>query len=109
MSSNHSHHCRPLVSESFIGRKTELDELKRILNENGSAAIAQYAGVGKTELMASLAEHAERKGGAPGGVFWVKADGSSANVVEALAGLVDKFRTTTIEHQEWRDVKVVVT
>ena len=47
---------RPSVSPYFVGRNAELDRLKALLNECGSAAITGYGGLGKTQLMAAFAD-----------------------------------------------------
>ncbi len=58
----------PSLSPFFVGRE-ERRILLGILERHGSAAISQYGGAGKTQLMVYFAECARGKGLLPGGVF----------------------------------------
>ncbi len=66
----------PSLSPFFVGRNEERRKLLRVLERCGSAAITQYGGAGKTQLMVSFAESAREHGLVPGGIFWVTAHGN---------------------------------
>lgn len=50
---------RPMLSQYFVGRTDELKKLSAILSKFGSAAISQYGGIGKTQLMVKFSQNAE--------------------------------------------------
>ena len=102
------HHVRPSVSAFFSGRKKELNTLKDILEKWGSAAITQYGGVGKTELMVAFADRAERDEQVRGGVFWVTVDGGEKDVIGSLAGLADKLAGRKMDEEERQNGNLVV-
>ena len=102
------HHVRPSVSAFFSGRKKELATLKDILEKRGSAVITQYGGIGKTELMISFADRAERDKQVSGGVFWVTVDGSVRDVVDSLAGLAEKLTRRRMSEDERRNLNWVI-
>ncbi len=59
----------PSLSPFFVGREEERGRLLRMFERHGSAAITQYGGAGKTQLMVSFAECAREQGLLPGGIF----------------------------------------
>ncbi len=102
------HHVRPSVSAFFSGRKKELKTLKDILEKRGNAVITQYGGVGKTELMVTFADRAEREELVPGGVFWVTVDGDVRDVVGSLAELAEKLTRRKLSEDERRNANLVI-
>ncbi|NER95632.1 MAG: tetratricopeptide repeat protein [Symploca sp. SIO1B1] len=70
--------------EKFIGRRAELDQLHRLLQENTQVAIAAavtgMGGVGKTELAIQYAR--EQLPTYPGGVCWLSARKFAVGLVE---------------------------
>ncbi len=102
------HHVRPSLSTFFSGRKKELKTLGDILEKWGSAAITQYGGLGKTELMIAFADRAERDGQVPGGVFWVTVDGGERDVIGSLAGLAEKLTRRKMSEEERRNGNLVI-
>ncbi len=102
------HHVRPSLSAFFSGRTSELSKLRDILEKRGSAVIAQYGGVGKTELMIAFADRAERDEMVPGGVFWVTVDGGDKNVIESLSRLAEKLTRRKMDEEERRNRNLVV-
>ncbi|NER23722.1 MAG: tetratricopeptide repeat protein [Symploca sp. SIO1C2] len=73
-----------LNQEEFIGRRAELDQLHRLLQENTQVAIAAtvtgMGGVGKTELAIQYAR--EQLPTYPGGVCWLSARNFAVGLVE---------------------------
>jgi len=73
-----------LNQEKFIGRRAELDQLHRLLQENTQVAIAAavtgMGGVGKTELAIQYAR--EQLSTYPGGVCWLSARKFAVGLVE---------------------------
>jgi serine/threonine protein kinase/tetratricopeptide (TPR) repeat protein len=67
----------PLPSQSFVGRRSELDRLRRAF-EHGHvrlcASIEGLPGIGKTELALKLAHELSADGEFPGGIFWLPAE-----------------------------------
>ncbi len=99
---------RPSVSAFFSGRKKELKTLKDTLEKRGSAVITQYGGIGKTEVMVTFADRAEREELVPGGVFWVTADGDVRDVVGSLAELAEKLARRRLSEDEHRNANLVI-
>jgi tetratricopeptide (TPR) repeat protein len=67
----------PLPSQSFVGRRRELDQLKRDLaaaDVRVCAAVEGLPGIGKTELVLKLAYELAAAGEFPGGIFWLPAE-----------------------------------
>ncbi len=102
------HHERPSVSAFFSGRKKQLKTLEDILKMRGSAVITQYGGVGKTELMVTFADRAEREELVPGGVFWVTVDGDVRDVVGSLGELAEKLICRKMSEDERRNANLVI-
>ncbi len=102
------HHVRLSVSAFFSGRKKELKSLKEILEKRGSAVITQYGGVGKSELMTTFADRAERDRQVPGGVFWVTVDGGVRDVTVSLARLVEKLTLRQMSEEERQNANSVI-
>lgn len=90
-----------------MGRTQELTQVMEILAKFGSAAIVQFGGVGKTQLMTAFAEKAERDGKIDGGTFWITADGTAARIVDSLANLWEKLLGTHIRPEE-RNKQIIV-
>ncbi len=102
------YHVLPSLSAFFSGRTSELGTLRAILQKWGSTVIAQYGGVGKTELMIALAERAEQDGLVPGGVFWVTVDGGKEDVIESLAKLAEELKKQKMGKEERRNSNLVL-
>ncbi len=102
------HHVRPSLSAFFSGRQKELKTLRHILENWGSAAITQYGGAGKTELMVAFAEQAEQDEQVPGGVFWVTVDGDVRDVIGSLAGLAEKLTGRKMREDERQNANLVM-
>lgn len=79
----------PRLSQLFIGRDVELQEMKKILDEYSSAAIANIGGMGKTELMIAFCVLAEKKEWVRGGCYWLPMHGDEARVLSVLADFVN--------------------
>lgn len=67
---------KPQITPYFSGREKELGLLKKKLEEYGSAAIMEFGGSGKTQLMTTFAHRAEKNEWVPGRCFWLQANGS---------------------------------
>jgi len=99
---------RPELAPYFVGRTAELGALNETVRRHGSAAITGYGGLGKTQLMTAFAAYLEHDGLVPGGVFWVKIDGSGSEVIESLASFVDKLSGSRLSESDRRNARTVV-
>ncbi len=102
------HHVRPSLTAFFSGRVRELNALRDILKKHGSAVIARYGGVGKTDLMNAFADQAERDKIVPGGVYWMTVDGDVSTVIRSLAVLVEKLTRRRMSEEDQRNHHWVV-
>lgn len=59
----------PDLSPFFVGRKRGLNDMKGVLIEYGTAAITQFGGVGRTQLMVAFVEQFQSD--FPSGVHWI--------------------------------------
>ncbi|MET0792534.1 MAG: protein kinase, partial [Polyangiaceae bacterium] len=69
----------PLPSSSFVGRTSELRELRTALLRDQprvAVSIEGLPGIGKTELLLRLAHDLAHDGRFPGGIFWLPAESS---------------------------------
>jgi tetratricopeptide (TPR) repeat protein len=76
----------PLPSQSFVGRREELEQLKQALSGADvrvCAAVEGLPGIGKTELVLKLAHELAAAGEFPGGIFWLPAE--SPDLIAAWA------------------------
>jgi predicted ATPase/DNA-binding CsgD family transcriptional regulator len=62
----------PAEWTSFVGRRRELADIKRLLTEHRLVTLTGVAGVGKSRLARRAADQLERA--TPGGVWWVDLD-----------------------------------
>ena len=111
----------PLPSQSFVGRRQELERLKaefRCGDVRVCAAIEGLPGIGKTELVLKLAHELAAAGEFPGGIFWLAAE--SPDLVAAWAGdsiagalgiageKASERALATVNHLSRRSAKVLV-
>ena len=67
----------PLPSQSFVGRRKKLEQLKQEFAKGDvrvCAAVEGLPGVGKTELVLKLAHELAEAGEFPGGIYWLPAE-----------------------------------
>jgi tetratricopeptide (TPR) repeat protein len=111
----------PLPSQSFVGRRRELDALKRAFDGGDvrvSAAVEGLPGVGKTELALKLAHELAAAGEFPGGIFWLPAENPDLTTIwsgDAVAGALGMAGETardrannTVNHLARRDARVLI-
>ncbi len=98
----------PSLSSFFVGRDEERRNLLRILERYGSAAITQYGGAGKTQLMVSFAEYAHDQGLVSGGIFWVIADGSKEKVLSSFVDFVQRLGQFALPERDKSCTRAVV-
>ncbi len=98
----------PGLSPCFVGRNEERRKLLRVLERHGSAAITQYGGAGKTQLMVSFAESAHEHGLVPGGIFWITADGNKEKVFSSFVDFVQSLEQCGLPERDKRDTRAVV-
>lgn len=87
----------------FSGRKKELCTLKNILDEYNSAAITQYGGAGKKQLMSRFAEMAEKKSWVTGGTYWLYTHGKRDKLIYSIARFVVYILNVPIDEHEKKD------
>lgn len=92
----------PEPSTHFVGRESELAELRRRLDQTGRLAVHGLGGVGKTQLVAQYV-HQER-GRYPDGVFWLRA-GQEATLTDDLASLT--WRLGLPEREEFQQQRQI--
>ncbi len=80
----------------------------RILERHGSAAITQYGGAGKTQLMVSFAECARQQRLVPGGIFWVIADGNKEKVLSSFVKFVQSLGQLALPEEDKSCTRAVV-
>lgn len=84
---------------SFIGRDSQLAELKRLFLDGGQAVICGLhgmGGVGKTSLAAHLAHHL--RADFPDGVLWARLD--TSDTLSILAVFADAFGKDVSRHRD---------
>lgn len=99
---------KPMPSAYFIGREKELQSLKTILEAYRSAAITGLGGIGKTQLMATFADRAERIGERKRRVFRITADGDASNVIESLASRAEYLHGQKLPKNDRSNPQIVV-
>lgn len=98
----------PRLTPIFVGRDIEMNKLKQILDVHGSAAIMQYGGSGKTQLMIVFAERAESQGWVSGGSFWVPAHGNDRQFLQSFASFTESLSEVLLIKEERKDFSVVL-
>jgi tetratricopeptide (TPR) repeat protein len=84
---------------NFIGRDSQLAELKHILLDGGQAVVCGLrgmGGVGKTSLAARLAHHLRT--GFPDGVLWARLD--TSDTLSILGAFADAFGKDVSQHRD---------
>lgn len=99
---------RSSVTPYFTGREEEMSTLENTLDKYNSAAIMQYGGIGKTQLMTAFAEKAEKKSWISGGSYWTQAHGDKNKLLSALVRFASSLTGIRLVGEEKRDFDLVI-